>query len=181
MEVWRLGSLGAWLEDWREGGLALFCKTWARRDRHVADVPRVQGELPPAGVQGAAPLAPPLPHPIPHFPFLFVPFVSFVSFVISTPCPFVCPPCPLWSPLRRASLCVRRVLCDFNLPQIWGKPAKSRLNISPRAAMFGNWSNDAHPGDSNTVSPGRASAVAAWNARANSPHRTHGTTPRHAS
>ncbi len=65
---------------------------------HVAGVPRVQGELPPAGVQGAAPLAP-LPLSF-SFPVPFVPFVSFVSVVISlpSPCFSVCPPCPLWSP-----------------------------------------------------------------------------------
>ena len=70
------------------------------RQARPADVPRVQGELPPAGVQGAAPLAPLLPFSF-SFPFPFVSFVFFVtvvSFVISNSlCPSVCPLCPLWS------------------------------------------------------------------------------------
>ena len=44
--------------------------------RHVADVPRVQGELPPAGVQGAAPLALSSPFPFPFSPASCKPLCS---------------------------------------------------------------------------------------------------------
>ena len=98
----KFGSLEAWHYPAKRG---------VSEQARPADVPRVQGELPLAGVQGAAPLAPPSPSPI-----FSSPFVSFVSFVISISV-FLCVS-SVPSVISPASsflcvLCVLRVLCDF--------------------------------------------------------------------
>ena len=122
-------------------GPSAFLPTLVRRPLggrwHVADVPRVQGELPPAGVQGAAPLAPPLP----LFPFLFS-FVSFVSFVISISVSLcVSSVASVISPAS-SFLCVLCVLCDFqnpgspacvSTPSICTKSAKSAVSFAAGA------------------------------------------------
>ena len=96
---WKLGSLEAWPPS----------QSLGRQVRHVADVLRVQGELPPAGVQGAEPFA--LPIPIPHFPFPLCALCALCDF--QPPCPSAWPLWPLWPLWSSPASSFLRVLCDF--------------------------------------------------------------------